>query len=109
MTALTTTLAMHLQTVLTHPVAIALNQPGPDWNAPGVKLANSFWGAAIAIGFIVCAIAVVAGGACIAIGRGMSNGMLQKVGIGMVLGGIIGAAIVAGAGSLVNWGADRTV
>ena len=95
-----------LTLALTHPItqSVALQQPGPDWNAPGVNLARSFWGAGFAIGLIVCAIAVVGGGATIAVGRALSNGMAQKVGIGLVIGGIIGAAVAGSAGSIVGWG-----
>lgn len=109
MTPLTITLLSLLHSANAQLAAVAIKQPEPDWTAPGVNLANSFWAAAIPIGFIVCAVAFVGGGACIAIGRGMSNGMLQKVGIGLCIGGIVGAACVAGAGKAIGWGSDLSL
>lgn len=92
--------------VLTHPVTqhLALQQPAPDWNAPGVNLARSFWAAGFAIGLLVCGTAIVGGGAAIAIGRSTAHGAMQKTGIAMLICGVIGAAVIGSAASITNWG-----
>jgi len=109
MTPLAITLLSLLHSANAQAAAFALNQPAPDWSAPGVNLSMSFWAAAIPIGFIVCAVAFVGGGACIAIGRGISNGTLQKVGISLCVGAIVGAALIASGGKAINWGADQNL
>lgn len=97
--------------VIAHPLTyeLALKQQRPDWSAPGVKLGNSLFAAFIAIALIVCGIAVVGGGAALAIGRFMSHGAAQKVGLGLIIGGVVGGAVIGSAAAIVNFGNSKGV
>lgn len=93
---------------ISHPAVtttvLALQQGKPDENFPGVKTAKALFNGSIAIALVLCGIAVVLGGGAFAIGRAMSHGTAQKIGLGFVLGALIGAAVIGSAAVIVNFG-----
>ena len=104
------TLTALAEQAIAHPAVtatvLALQQGKPDQSFPGVKTAKSFFNGSIAIALVLCGIAVVLGGGAFAIGRALSHGTAQKVGLGFVLGGLIGAAVIGSAAVIVNFGYD---
>jgi hypothetical protein len=85
-----------------------VTQPDPKaYTGPGVSILNWLADGAAAIGLVLCLIAVIAGGVTFAIGRFMKHGEAQKVGIGLVIGGLIGAAIIGSAALIVNTGSHQ--
>ena len=86
-------------------VAAGVPDIAPSFNAPWMPTIQNVTGLALGTFLVILIVAVGIGVLVWIFGKLSSNGRAQDVGISFVVWGILAAALIAGAASLIGWGA----
>ncbi|MER6987055.1 hypothetical protein AB0M33_04560 [Micrococcus luteus] len=86
-------------------VAAGVPNIAPSFNGPWMPTIQNITGLALGTFLVILIVAVGIGVLVWIFGKLSSNGRAQDVGISFVLWGVLAAALIAGAASLIGWGA----
>lgn len=86
-------------------VAAGVPDIAPSFNGPWMPTIQNIAGLALGTFLVILIVAVGIGVLVWIFGKLSSSGRAQDVGISFVVWGIVAAALIAGAASLIGWGA----